>query len=279
MIQDTGFCSIALIILNLLFSWQAFRHPYLLEQYGFRVEPVLVLREYKRIISSGFLHVSWPHLIFNMLTLYLFGEQLEQLLGIPFFLLLYFCSLAGGNLLALFIHRHNSAYGAVGASGAICGVVFACIALFPGMRIGLIYIPFTIPAWAYGIAYLAYTIYGIRSRRDRIGHEAHLGGGVTGLIIAILIYPSALLLNTLPIVLIMVPSVIFLVLLFIRPRTLLEEKPFQKAGLFNQDDKYNARKRNSEEELNKLLDKISKKGIDSLSKKEREKLKQYSGNK
>jgi len=278
--MESSISGLLLILINVMVSYQGLKDHNFLERYAFRVDKILIEKEYKRLITSGFLHVSWPHLIFNMLTLYSFSYGLETTLGQTGFLSVYFGSLLGGSFFSLFIHRQHGDYSAVGASGAISGIVFACIALFPGMRIGFFGIPFYIPAWVYGLLYVLYSIYGIRSQKDNIGHEAHLGGGLIGLLIAIGMMPDTLFKNYVPILLILVPSCIFIYLIITRPSLLWIDNLFQKQRqLYTLEDTYNIKKREKELELDLLLDKISKKGMDSLSKKEMDKLKQYSENK
>src|SRR5215510_14928409 len=113
----TGSLTFLIIILNVIFSYRGFTNSLFFESYMFQVDKILVNRDYKRLITSGFLHVSWTHLIFNMLSLYFFSGSVEALLGPIGFVAIYFGSLIGGNLLSLFIHRQHSDYSAVGASG------------------------------------------------------------------------------------------------------------------------------------------------------------------
>ena len=133
-----------LIIVTVLFSYAGFSNGSFFNRYEFEIEKNLIYREYRRLISSGFLHVGWTHLILNMLSLYAFYGSVESSLGSIFLLLVYFTSLVGGNLFALYIHRNHGNYSAVGASGAVSGIIFAAIALFPGIRIGFLGIPFSI---------------------------------------------------------------------------------------------------------------------------------------
>src|SRR5205085_7101779 len=123
-----------IILANGLVSYQGLRNYHYFDKYSFQVDEILLGKDYKRLVTSGFLHVSWTHLIFNMITFYCFSYGLEATLGATKFLMIYFGSLLGGNLLSLFIHRHHHDYSAVGASGAISGLVFASIALFPEME-------------------------------------------------------------------------------------------------------------------------------------------------
>src|SRR5690606_9390384 len=173
-------------------------------------------KDYKRMVISGFLHVDINHLVFNMLTLFFFGPIVDATLGTYQFIVLFMASLLGGNMLSLYMQRANYAYSAVGASGAISGVVFAAIALIPNLKLNLIILPFfDIPGWLFGLAYVLYSIYGMRAQRDNIGHEAHLGGGITGVLVALIYMPQIVISNYLPIALILIPSAIFFYLVII----------------------------------------------------------------
>ena len=275
--NETGIITLILILTNGIVTYKGLKDHLFLDKYSFNVDQVLVNKDYKRLVTSGFLHVDWTHFIFNMITLYLFSKNLEALIGIPAYIILYFISLIGGNLFALYIHRHHADYSAIGASGAISGLVFASIGLFPGMSIGFILLPVFIPAWLFGIVYVLYSIYGIKNKKDNIGHEAHLGGGIIGLITAILMQPGILTVNYLPIVLILIPSLLFLFLIIRKPHLLIVSNPFSRSkGLQTVEDKYHTDKVSKQTELDKILDKINKKGYDKLSKKEKERLKELS---
>ncbi|HTD93458.1 MAG TPA: rhomboid family intramembrane serine protease [Chitinophagaceae bacterium] len=275
--SSTGIITLAIIIANVLVSYQGLNNHSFFARYSFEVERVLVHKEYKRIITGGFLHVNWMHLIFNMLSLYFFSGSVELILGPIYYLLIYFASLIGGNLFSLFLHRHEGSYSSVGASGAVTGIMFAAIAIFPGMSIGFFLIPIAIPGWIYGLVYVLYSIYGIRSRRDNIGHDAHLGGGLIGLLIAILLVPSSLVTNYFPILAIAVPSLIFIFIIVRRPQFLLIQNQFYKTQYkYSIDQRYNLSKLEKQKEVDRILEKIHRKGMASLSKKEKETLEEYS---
>ncbi len=140
------------------------------------------------------------------------------------FLIIYFGSLLGGDILALFVHKKEYYYSAVGASGAVCGVIFASIALFPGIEIGILFLPFPMPSWLFGILYVAYSIYGIKSSHDNIGHEAHLGGALVGMLLAVIINPTCFANNYLTILLISIPILIFIILIISKPEILRLKK-------------------------------------------------------
>jgi membrane associated rhomboid family serine protease len=241
------------------------------------VEQVMVYKDYKRLFTAGFLHVNWMHLIFNMIALYFFSSALEAYIGTAEFLLVYIVGLLGGNLLSLVVHKHNSSYSSVGASGAVFSVMFSSIALFPGMSIGLFLLPISVPAWILGLAYVLFSIYGIRSRSDNIGHDSHLGGAVAGMLVAILLHPTALRDNLITILIIAVPAIAFIIFIMKRPEALLiDNLYFRKNRTLTKEDRYNLSKRSKQEELDRVLEKIHKKGMKSLSDKEKRILQEYS---
>lgn len=269
-----GYISMLLLLANTVVTYQGLNDRTFFDRYSFQIDGILIRKEYYRMITSGFLHGSWIHFIMNMLTFYFFSYALEVKFGHVLFLLLYFGSLAGGNLLALYIHRNHGDYHAVGASGAISGLVFAAIGVFPGLIMYFFFFP--IPGWLFGLIYVLASIYGIKSQSDNIGHEAHLGGGLAGLLIAISLDPFVVRQNYFEILCIIIPSVIFLYMVIKRPDFLLiNQFSFQGSNrqkFYNKDEKYNYEQSQRKRELDRLLDKISKKGIGSLSAQERKRL-------
>ena len=264
-----GFITIAIIVATFAISYKGFKDTSFFYKYRFVVNAILVQKDYKRLITSGFLHSNWMHLIMNLLGLYFFCFSLEGFVGPVRFALIYFLSLAGGEILSTYIHRFQGSYSSVGASGAIFGALFAGIAIIPGMSIGLFPLPIQIPGWIFGLVYVIISIYGIRSKKSNIGHDAHLGGGITGLLIAVLMYPSALVTNTFSIIIVAAPAIAFIALLVYKPEFLLVDSPFKKNKFLTVEDKYNLSKAEQAKEVDRLLEKIHQKGINSLSRKER----------
>jgi hypothetical protein len=178
--------------------------------------------------------------------------------------------------LGLFIHRFHSDYSSVGASGAIFAIMFSAIAIFPGMKIGFFFLP-SIPGWLFGLVYVLVSIYGIRSRTNNIGHDAHLGGGLAGMLLAVILYPSSIVTNTFALLVVAVPALAFILFIIYKPQALLIDNFFfRKHHYLTVEDKYNLKQRNKQQDLDKLLEKIHKNGMNSLSKKEREMLHEYS---
>ena len=267
---------LAIILINVLITWSGFNNPGVFDRWIFQVRRVQQ-GEWYRMITSAFLHVNWPHLLFNMLTLYFFAGNVMKETGLLGFAAIYMGSLLGGNMLALFLNRNHPEYRAVGASGAVSGAVFAAIALFPGMKLALLFLPIPMPAWVFGLGFMLYSIYGIRSRRDNIGHEAHLGGAIIGLLIAILLDPTIAARNALTILILIVPAAVFLVIMIVKPHLL---NTVQGNYTTNQDvdDRYRERKFQERQELNRILEKIGEEGYENLTTREKDFLRRHENN-
>ena len=178
-----------LIALNLIISIRGFNNYPFFEKFKFNISAVQA-GQYYRMLSSGFLHVDWMHLIFNMYALYLFGPIVIEAFGSFGFLLIYFLSLFGSSWISLRFHKNQFNYSAVGASGAVSGVLYAAVLAFPSMTLVLFPIPIPLPAFIFALAYMVYSIYGMRTQNDNIGHAAHLGGAAFGLVLSLVLRPD-----------------------------------------------------------------------------------------
>lgn len=192
---------------NILFSYKGFTDLYFFRKYDFHIGSIKA-GEQIRMFSSAFLHADWMHLIFNMYTLYMFSNVVTSFLGNSSFLLIYIGSLLFGNLLTLYFHNSDNNYRAIGASGAVTGVLYAAILLQPNMGIYLFFIPIAIPAYIFGIVYLLYSIYGMKSQNDNIGHTAHFGGAVGGYAITLIKMPQLFAENPSMVMLLAIPIVV-----------------------------------------------------------------------
>jgi membrane associated rhomboid family serine protease len=147
--------------------------------------------EYWRLISSGFVHASLSHLLFNLLTYYFFAFALEQRIGTVRFLTLYALGLLLSNLGTTYRHRNEPDFASLGASGAITAVLFAAIVYFPTSSLYILPLPVPIPAPVFAVLYLAYSYYQSRHSAGRINHDAHFGGAITGLAFVAITDPDA----------------------------------------------------------------------------------------
>jgi membrane associated rhomboid family serine protease len=180
--------TLIVIIANLLFSLRGFKDYSFFEQYKFNIA-ALQRGEKIRMLSSGFLHVNWQHFMFNMISLYFFAHIVINQLGALNFYLVYLFSLLAGNLLSFYFHKNEPFYSAVGASGAVTGIVYSAILLRPDMHMFIYFIPVPIPSYVVGVGYLLFSIYGMKTKLGNIGHDAHFGGAVGGYLMTLVLAP------------------------------------------------------------------------------------------
>lgn len=203
--------TLVIILANVGMSIKGFNDFYFFEKYKFNIAGIR-RGDKIRMFSSGFLHVDFTHLMFNMLTLYFFADVVIGTLGVINFVLIYAASLFLGNLLSLYFHKDEYHYSAVGASGAVTGVLYSAILLYPDMGLYLFFIPIPIPAWIFGILYLFYSIYGMKSRMGNIGHDAHFGGAIAGYLLTLIFLPSLFQTSLWIVLLLAVPIGLLLIL-------------------------------------------------------------------
>lgn len=199
--------TLIIIALNVLCSLKGFKDRSFFESYKFNIGGIK-RGEQLRLLVSGFLHVDLQHLLFNMIALYFFADNVIYSVGPFYFFLIYFGSLICGNLLSYYFHKNESYYTAVGASGAVTGILYAAILLFPGMELYLYFIPIPIPSYIVGVGYMLYSIYGIKSRVGNIGHDAHFGGAIGGYVLTLLIAPQVLETHLWMVIILAIPIVI-----------------------------------------------------------------------
>ncbi len=196
-----------IIISNVLFSLKGFSDRYFFDKYKFQIGAIN-RGEKIRLLTSGFLHVDYLHLLLNMYVLYIFAPLLISEFGGIMFLVIYFGSLFAGNFFTLIFHKNQLYYSAVGASGAVAGVIFAAILLNPQMELLVFFFP--MKGYIFGIVYLVYSIYGMKKQLGNIGHSTHLGGAIGGYGLALLFRPEIFLEDTLIVVLLGIPIVFLL---------------------------------------------------------------------
>lgn len=199
--------TIIIIAANVILSYKGFGDFSFFEKYKFQVGAIQ-RGEKIRLFSSGFLHADTQHLFFNMLSLYFFADVVIRILNPIQFVIVYCGSLMVGSLLSLYFHKNEYQYSAVGASGAVSGIIYSAILLQPGMSMYLFFIPIPIPAYLFGIGYLLYSIYGMKNRIGNIGHDAHFGGAIGGYLITLFLVPYLFKTNLLMIGLLALPIIL-----------------------------------------------------------------------
>ncbi|MFD1629976.1 rhomboid family intramembrane serine protease [Pseudopedobacter beijingensis] len=145
-----------------------------------------------QLVTSGFVHKDWAHLGFNMFSFYFFAFNLERIIGHWQFGILYIGSLILCDLPSVKKHKNQFNYHSLGASGAVCAVVFSSILFFPFSSLIVFPIPLPIPAILYGIIFLAYSSYASKLPGQGINHDAHFFGAIAGIVITILLYPQVI---------------------------------------------------------------------------------------
>ncbi|ROU05716.1 rhomboid family intramembrane serine protease [Lysobacter enzymogenes] len=181
-----------LIAVTVLVSWQAFEKRRLYERLVLWPPGVERFRQYDRLLTHGFVHADWMHLLFNMITLYFFGRAVEgvfaQLAGPGMFALFYLSAIVVAILPSYLRHRKDGRYFSMGASGAVSAVLFAFVLVDPWNWIIVFVVP--VPAVVYAIAYVGYSYWMDKRGGDNINHSAHLSGAIYGLLFMLLMKPA-----------------------------------------------------------------------------------------
>lgn len=190
----TGYVTLGLIAVTVIVSWQAWQSPRLLDRLILWPPAVDRHRQYDRLLTHGFIHADWGHLLFNMITLYSFGQGMERYFAYRItsvgYLLFYLSAVVVAILPTYTRHRHDASYRSLGASGAVSAVLFASILLDPWSGIYVFFIPVAIPAFAFAALYIGYSVWMDKRGGDNINHSAHLWGALYGVMFTLLQDPG-----------------------------------------------------------------------------------------
>ena len=209
--QNLHIATIIIIAANVIISMKGFNDFAFFEKYKFNIAGIR-RGEQIRMFSSGFLHGDFSHLLFNMLTLYFFANVVIGAVGVTSFVIIYVASLLLGNLLSFYFHKNEYHYSAVGASGAVMGILYSAILFYPDMGLYMFFIPIAIPAWLFGIGYLLYSVYGMKKQLGNIGHDAHVGGAIGGYVLTLLFAPYLFQTSLWIVILLLIPLIILFVM-------------------------------------------------------------------
>jgi membrane associated rhomboid family serine protease len=188
--------TISIIVLTCVISIAGFNRPKVIDDLIFWPPAISNRRQYYRFITCGLIHADFMHLAFNMFTLYIFGRLIENSyvkdldLPYPTYLILYIGALIVSDLPTYFKHRNDYNYRSLGASGAVCAVLFAYILLFPWTLILVFVIP--VPAIVYALLFLGYSMYMSKKGGGYINHDAHFWGALFGIAFTIAVKPSVI---------------------------------------------------------------------------------------
>ena len=188
--------TLLIIAVTLLVSYVAFQRQELLFKYDFNPYQIIHRNQWYRLVTHAFLHADWMHLIVNMLVFYSFADVAMLYFHALFaqnatllFLGLYFGGIIVSCLYSLVKQRDNYNYSAIGASGGVAAVTFACILFDPLNKI-LFFGVIPIPGVLFGILYLAYSYYMGKRGMDNVAHDAHFYGAVYGLVYPLIFRPD-----------------------------------------------------------------------------------------
>lgn len=194
--METPVITYALIAITCVVSWIAFNNRKLADRLILWPPAIDKHKQYDRLVTYGFIHADFMHLLFNMLTLYFFGREIEglmtELAGIWVYPLFYLSALVVSILPTYLKNQHNPNYLSLGASGAVSAVLFAFILVAPWTPIYLFFIPIGIPAVIFAVIYIGYSIWMDRRGGDRINHSAHLAGAAYGVLFMLVMEPRVL---------------------------------------------------------------------------------------
>ncbi|MEM9421064.1 MAG: rhomboid family intramembrane serine protease [Pseudomonadota bacterium] len=178
-----------LVIIPGLSLYGLLRDQDFIESGLFHVRSVQEQHEWHRFVTPAFLHADISHLLMNMLTFFFFAPTVEAMFGTGGFAVLFFGSQLGAQLFTYMRKKKEPEYRALGASGAVSGILFAFCAIAPMADI-YIFFSLPIPAFMFALGYVAYSSFAMDGP-GRVAHEAHLGGAVTGALLALLLGPLA----------------------------------------------------------------------------------------
>lgn len=145
--------------------------------------------QYYRLLTSGFIHADWNHLLLNMFSLYFAGVIVESYGSIQF-AVLYLTGIIVASLPSFLKNRNNSHFRSLGASGGVAAIMFFFIYHNPWGRITLFFIPIPIPALLFGVIYLGTEAYMAKRGSGNVNHDAHFWGSAYGFLFAILTDPT-----------------------------------------------------------------------------------------
>ncbi|MBN1449040.1 MAG: rhomboid family intramembrane serine protease [Bacteroidetes bacterium] len=183
--------SLAVLVLTVLVSIVAFRSKAVTERMLLFPWRMSREKQYERLVTYGFIHADWMHLLFNLIALYSVAMYIEAVAGTARFLAIYFGSMVLAALPPTILKRKREGYRALGASGAVSGLFFAGMLYFPTAKVMILFLPIPLPWPVFAVLFIVGSIFGARKNWGNVGHDVHLYGALAGLILTILLDPSS----------------------------------------------------------------------------------------
>ncbi|GAB3333502.1 rhomboid family intramembrane serine protease [Larkinella ripae] len=187
--------TLAIIVITVLVSLYGWQNESFLDNLVLNPQKVFRRGQWYRLLTSGFVHADFGHLLFNMFSLFFFGRLIEQVFGALFggagpvyLLIFYLAAIVISDIPTLIRHRDRSTYNSLGASGGVSALLFGAIMFQPTEKVYL-YGAIGIPGFIFGALYMGYSFYESRRGRGNINHDAHLYGAIFGVIVVVLLYP------------------------------------------------------------------------------------------
>ncbi len=146
--------------------------------------------EVYRLLTAGWIHADGMHLAMNMFVLYMFADRVVAKFGPLLFLVLYVSAVVVAHLPTTLRYWNRPGYGSLGASGAVAAVMLSAILLYPSMRIGLLFLPFSVPGFVFAALYLVYSVWQSYRAADNVNHDAHFTGAVYGALVTFAFAPT-----------------------------------------------------------------------------------------
>ena len=185
-----------IIIVTGIISYRSFQNPGLFNKLLHWPYQEHRAKEFYRLLTAGFVHGSWTHLLINLFVLYSFGEIVEYYFneffgnaGRLYYLAAYILMIVFANIPSHFTKKNNSNFRSVGASGAVSGIIFIFILIQPWSTL-LLFFVIPIPAVIAGVLFLAYSSWAAKNSHDQIDHQAHFYGALSGIVLILLLHPA-----------------------------------------------------------------------------------------
>ena len=182
-----------IFIITIIVSIIGFINRNILHKFIFKPYNVIKEKKIYLFLTSGIIHADIKHLLFNMLTFYFFAFDLERTIGELYFTCIYIGSLIISHIPTFLKHKNNKNYSSLGASGAISGIIFSSILIYPTNKIMILPIPLPLPSYIFGIIYILWGIIANKKANDNINHIAHISGAISGIIISFILFGNTII--------------------------------------------------------------------------------------